>query len=81
MRPIVIVSSGILYIALYGRLFPLVRPSQFYVQIFVPHSMGNERQHARKGVNHVVPKSGLIPTKSRNKKPASTFIELAFFPQ
>jgi len=29
-----IVSSTILYMALYGRLLSLVRPSQFHVQIF-----------------------------------------------
>jgi len=34
LRPIDIVSSRILHMALYGRLFLLVRPSQFYVQIF-----------------------------------------------
>jgi len=34
VRPIGIVSSRILYMALYGRLFSLIRPSQFYVQIF-----------------------------------------------
>jgi len=34
VRPIGIVSSRILFMALYGRLFSLVRPSQFYVQIF-----------------------------------------------
>jgi len=34
VRPIDIVSSRILHMALYGRLFSLVRPSQFYVQIF-----------------------------------------------
>jgi len=34
VRPIGMVSTRILYKALYGRLFSLVRPSQFYVQIF-----------------------------------------------
>jgi len=34
VRPIGIVSSRILYMALYGRLFSLVRPSKFYVQSF-----------------------------------------------
>jgi len=34
VRPIVIRSSRILYMALYGRLFSLIRPSQFYVQTF-----------------------------------------------
>jgi len=34
VRPIDIVSFRILCMALYGRLFSLVRPSKFYVQIF-----------------------------------------------
>ena len=34
MRPVGTVSSRILYMALNGRLSSLVRPSQFYVQIF-----------------------------------------------
>ena len=34
VRTIGIVSSRILYMALYGRLFSLACPSQFYVQIF-----------------------------------------------
>ena len=34
VRPFGIVSSTILYMALYGRLLSLVRPSQFHVQIF-----------------------------------------------
>ena len=34
MRPVGTVSSRILYMALHGSLFSLVRPSQFYVQIF-----------------------------------------------
>ena len=34
VRPIGIVSSRILDMALYGKLFSFVRPSQFYVQIF-----------------------------------------------
>ena len=34
VRPIGTVSSRILYMALYGGLFSLIRPSQFYVQFF-----------------------------------------------
>ena len=34
VRPIGIILSRILNMALYGRLFSLVRPSQFYIQIF-----------------------------------------------
>ena len=34
MRPVGTVSTRILHMALYGRLFSLERPSQFYVQIF-----------------------------------------------
>ena len=34
VRPVGTVSSRILYMALYGRLFLRVRPSQFYVQVF-----------------------------------------------
>jgi len=34
VRPIGVVSFRILYMTLYGRLFSLERPSQFYVQIF-----------------------------------------------